>query len=78
MATALVMLEAHPDIRDSGRWARGSVDIATGGNSESRWRSAVAEAGTILDWTPEVAQQVRQHAAVDRYFHLWSYQHQCR
>ena len=56
MATALVL--AADGRRENGRWLRGSVDIATSGNSVSRWRTAVAEAGTILDFKPELAERV--------------------
>ena len=56
MSTALVL--AADGRRENGRWVRGSVDIATSGNSESRWRTAVSEAGTVLDFKPELAESV--------------------
>lgn len=59
MSTALVLFAAHPEWREGGRWTRGTLgDIATGGNSESRWRSALSECGVVLDFRPDLAPAV--------------------
>lgn len=54
MSTALVLESAGR--RENGRWKRGSVDISAGTNSS--WRDRIAEAGTVLDWIPDVAERV--------------------
>ena len=56
MSTALVL---HSDgRRENGRWLRGSVDIGPGSNSESAWQKALARAGTVLDYKPDLAEAV--------------------
>jgi len=54
MATALVLAEDGQ--RGDGRWKRGS--IGTGSDSDTAFSKAVQWAGTILDWTPDVAETV--------------------
>lgn len=56
MATALVL--ADDGRRDGGRWKRGSVDITESGNSTQTWRNSLNQAGTILDFKPDLAQAV--------------------
>lgn len=55
MATALVL--AADDRRKDGRWRRGTVDIGESSNI-STWRSNLNWAGVVLDWAPDVADQV--------------------
>lgn len=56
MSTALVL--AADGRRDGGRWKRGSVAITESGNSDQRWRNALNEAGTVLDFAPDLADAV--------------------
>jgi hypothetical protein len=58
MSTAMVLLADDPERRSNGRWARGSVDISINRNSESGWRQALHRAGIILDFVPELADDV--------------------
>lgn len=56
MATALVL--AEDGRRENGRWKRGSVSIPTDWNSASAWREALNRAGTVLDFTAELASRI--------------------
>lgn len=56
MADALVL--AEDGRRKGGRWRRGSVDIGSSSNIESVWRKAIAQAGTVLDFAPDLAPAV--------------------
>ncbi|MDF3316450.1 ParB N-terminal domain-containing protein [Rhodococcus sp. C3V] len=58
MSTALV-LEADGR-RNDGRWKRGSVQIGDNGESSinSAWIKALKDAGIVLDFAPEFAEQV--------------------
>lgn len=56
MSTALSM--ARDNLRADGRWKRGAVDTSGSGNSGSQWNQRLSEAGTVLDWLPDVADQV--------------------
>ncbi|MGI8614443.1 MAG: hypothetical protein ACR2KL_10950 [Nocardioidaceae bacterium] len=56
MATAMVL--AADGRRKDGRWRRGSVAISESGNSESQWSQRLAEAGIVLDYAPDLAEQV--------------------
>ena len=55
MATALVL--ADDGRRENGRWKRGSVDIQESLNS-GQWRNLISQAGTILDYRPDLAADV--------------------
>ena len=55
MSTALSM--ARDNLRADGRWKRGSIDIGESSNI-STWRSNLNWAGVVLDWMPDVADQV--------------------
>jgi hypothetical protein len=60
MATALVLVDANQrGTNDKGEryWKRHAL-IGTSSDNESAWAKAIQMAGHILDWTPEVAQQV--------------------
>lgn len=54
MATALVL--AADGRREGGRWARDS--IGPGSDSPEAFAKAVQRAGVVLDWLPDVAEQV--------------------
>ena len=56
MATALVL--AADGRREDGKWRRGSVLGADVTESRNNWKDAVRQAGVVLDWAPEVADQV--------------------
>lgn len=47
-------------LRENGRWKRGSVPDAPDSNESvsTGWHQRVKEAGVILDWRPELADQV--------------------
>jgi hypothetical protein len=55
MSTALVLSDAGR--RENGRWKRGSVAIGESSNS-SAWRKQMDQAGQILDYAPELADDV--------------------
>jgi hypothetical protein len=56
MSTALVLVDdGH---RSEGRWARGSVPADTSGSGSRQWAQRMAEAGTILDHAPDLADAV--------------------
>lgn len=56
MSTALSM--ARDNLRADGRWKRDAVAINGSVNSQSAWRQRIKEAGVVLDWLPDVAEQV--------------------
>lgn len=56
MATALVL--AADGRREDGRWKRGSVLGADVTESRNTWKDAVRQAGLVLDWAADVADQV--------------------
>ncbi|MFT4199821.1 ParB N-terminal domain-containing protein [Gordonia sp. (in: high G+C Gram-positive bacteria)] len=64
MSTALVL--AADGRRGDGRWRRGTVDITESGNSDQRWRNALNQAGTVLDYAEPLALEVIDgHVALD-------------
>ena len=56
MATALV-LEADGR-RGNGRWKRGSIILDSQNNETSNWNYVLAQAGIVLDFKPDLAEQV--------------------
>lgn len=57
MATALVL--SADGRRNDGRWKRGSVDISESlNNANGSWRVYLSNAGTVIDFAPELAEQV--------------------
>src|SRR5690625_1027817 len=56
MATALVL--ADDGRRNNGRWKRGAVDITESGNNSSQWRQRLTESGVVIDFAPDLADQV--------------------
>lgn len=56
MSTALVL--AADGRRENGRWKRGSVAITESGNSGGQWAQRLTEAGVVLDFKPDLADEV--------------------
>jgi hypothetical protein len=56
MATARVLHAAGR--RENGRWKRGSVAIYESVNSDGSWSVRLSEAGTVLDFKPDLASAV--------------------
>lgn len=55
MASALILAEDRG--RKDGRWV-GRDAISTGGNSSRGWLQRLSECGAVLDYAPELADQV--------------------
>ncbi len=62
MASALVL--ADDGRREGGRWRRNSVD-AIGESANSAWRARLKEAGIILDYAADLAEQTTQRREQD-------------
>lgn len=56
MSTALVMVDAGWR-QENGRWRRGKLDTSAGG-SISGWAQRLAECGVVLDFAPDLADEV--------------------
>lgn len=56
MATALVL--AADGRREGGRWKRGSLDIGPESDNATALTRALQRAGIVLDWAPDLADQV--------------------
>lgn len=54
MSTALVLADAGK--RENGRWKRGALPDST--ESRNTWQSAMTQAGTVLDFAPDLAADV--------------------
>jgi hypothetical protein len=56
MATAVTLERAG--MRVNGRWKRGSVPSDNNGSVSNGWVQRVKEAGVVLDWAPDLVEQV--------------------
>ena len=57
VATALVL--AEDGRRQDGRWKRGTIrDIGGSSDIDSAWELSLKHAGTVLDYTPDLAEAV--------------------